>query len=346
MTGSSGARPLLSRSGRAALATALLAATLAILPLAAASGTPSASHPFASYDTGRVSVVLPSAHPSVEMVQDADNSVNALLSATEVVELAPSDGSYAVVASAAPTLATSFNGSRPAGTISPWALSLAAALPVRTSTGSLWNTSVPTGEHAASAGFGIAELRVDFAPGTTTNEGAALQVGWTVSNWPLANSSDLLGVVFTLTATGSSALQACAASSVLAAPPCPGSVLVPGQVRWNSNTVGVEADGASGAIASLGWSPGATSGAAAPSVSGERSDPSGGVDVVVANPSGTSASAGVVAFSLSAPIHLPSPTAVVGSGPVYLVAASIAAGGALGGVALYRERDERLRREL
>ncbi|MCI4321448.1 MAG: hypothetical protein L3K05_03990, partial [Thermoplasmata archaeon] len=218
--------------------------------------------------------------------------------------------------------------------------------PVRTSSGSLWNTSAPAGEHEANGGFGIAELRVDFAPGATTNDGASLQVGWSVSNWPLTNASDLLGVVFTLTAASSSALQACEAASTLASPPCQGAALTPGQVRWNSGTMGVEADGASGVIASLGWSPGATSAAAGPAVSGERLDPSGGVDVVVANPSGTSESAGVVAFSLSAPIRLPSPSAVVGSGPVYVVAASIAAGGVLGGLALYRERDERLRREL
>ena len=348
MTDSVRARRMLSRSGRVALAAALLAGALAWLPVGTAGSVPSAAHAFAAYDTGRVSVVLASAHPSVTLVQDANPSVSAVLSATEVVELTPSGTGYSVLAVAAPTLATSFNGSRPSGSIAPWALSLAAALPVRASSGALWNGSGTSSGPTAGATFGIAELRVDFAPGPSTDSGTSLLVGWTVSNWPLSDPNDILGVVFTMNAANTTTLQSCQASSALAAPACSGSSLSSGQVRWNGGTVGVEADGASGALASVGWSPSDTNGSAAPAISGARIAPTGGFDVVVANPSGAAASAGVVSFSLYAPTQLPtSPAAVVvGSGPIYLIAASLAAGGALGGLALYRDRDERLSREL
>lgn len=153
--------------------------------------------------------------------------------------------------------------------------------------------------------------------------------------------------MFTFNVPNAPTLQTCQASSALATPGCSGSALGPGQVVWNSGTVAVEADASAGAVASLGWSPAATNGSNAPSVSGARLDPAGGLDVVVANPSGTAPTTGVVAFSLYAPtVSAIGPAAVVGSGPIYLVAAALAAASALGGIALYREREERLQREL
>ncbi len=326
----------------------LLAGALAIVPLSSAGSVPTVAHSFAGYDAGPISVIVPSSHPAVELVQNANTSVNALLSATEVVELAPTGSGYDVVASAAPTLAGSFNGSRPAGVASPWALSLAADLSVRPAGGTPWTSSSPATGPSAAASFGIAELRVEFTPGAATSEGSSLLVGWTVSDWPFANPQDLLGVVFSFTAADAAQVEACQATTALAAPSCAGSALVPNGVRWGSGTVGVEADAANGPVAALSWSAAATNGTAAPAVTGEELAPTGGADVVVANPSvGAAGAVGVVSFAIYTPG--PSglaPLTVVGSGPAYLIAAALAAGGALGGLALYRQRDERIRDEL
>jgi hypothetical protein len=343
------------RSGRAlhgfglgTLLVVVVAAAMALVPVSAAGSVPTVAHPFAGYDAGPVSVIVPSAHPSVELVENANASVNALLSATEVVELAPQGTGYGVVATAEPTLAGSFNGSRPGGVAGPWALSLAADLAVRPAGGTLWNGSAPSEGPTAGASFGIAELRVDFAPGATTSAGSSLLVDWSVSDWPFANPQDLLGVVFTFTAANAPQLEACEAVSALAAPACQGSALTPNGVRWGAGTVGLEADGSNGPVASLGWTPTATNGTAAPAVTGEEADPAGGAEVVVANPSvGSAGSGGALSFAISTPgpSGIP-PLTVVGSGPVYLIAAALAAGGALGGLVLYRERDERIRDEL
>jgi hypothetical protein len=109
--------------------------------------------------------------------------------------------------------------------------------------------------------------------------------------------------------------------------------------------VGLEAEGSSGAVASLGWSPSATNSTVAPALTGARLDPAGGVDVVLASTAGPAAS-GAVSFALYAPGAPVVPTAVVGIAPVYVIAAALSAGGALGGLVLYRDRDERIRREL
>jgi hypothetical protein len=342
------------RSGRARRAfgpslvvVVLLAGALAVLP-AAAGSTPSISHAFAGYNAGRVSVIVPSSHPSVELVENSNSSINALLSATEVVELAPVGTTYDVVATAAPTLAGAFNGSRPSGVAAPWSLSLAADLAVRPAGGALWNGSAPSAGPTAGASFGFAELRVDFAPGASTDDGSSLLVYWNVSDWPFSSPHNLLGVVFSFAAANAPQLEACQSSTALAAPSCSGSSLLPGEVRWNGGTVGVEADGASGPLAALSWTAAATNGTTGPAVTGEQLDPSGGADVVVANPaSSTSGSVGALAFAVYAPgpAGVP-PLVVTGSGPAYLIAVSIAAGGALGGVVLYRTRDERIRDEL
>jgi hypothetical protein len=326
----------------------LLAGTLALLPVASAGAAPTVAHAFAGYSTGPVSVVVPSAHPSVELFQNANSSVNALLTATEVVELAPSGSSYAVVAVAAPTLASSFNGSRPAGVTGPWALSLAADLAVRPSSGLLWNGSQPSVGPAAGASFGFAALRVSFAPGVTTNDGTSVLVYWNVSDWPVADPHDLLGVVFSFSAADAPGVSACGSASALAAPACSGTSLAPSRALWSAGTVGVEAEGSSGPVAALGWSSSATNGSAPPALNGEQVDPAGGADVVVANFAGSSSgSVGALSFALYAPGPSGSPAlTVVGSGPAYVIAASVAAGGALGGLALYRDRDERLRTEL
>ncbi|HEV8049212.1 MAG TPA: hypothetical protein VGP88_01320 [Thermoplasmata archaeon] len=344
------------RSGRARRAlppglaiVAVLAAALVAGPAMAAGAAPGVSHSFASYNAGRVSVVVPSAHPSVELVANSNASVNALLSATEVVELAPSGSSYDVVAAAAPTLAGSFNGSRPAGVTTPWALSLAADLAVRPSNGDLWNGSTSTAGPAVGAAFGFAELRVDFAPGATTSSGSSLLVSWNVSNWPIANPHDLLGVVYSFSAAGAGQIRDCAAATALAAPACPGATLSSAHPLFNGASVGVEAESSSGSVASLSWSPSATNGTVSPALSGAQIDPAGGADVVVAAaPTPTSGAVGALSFAIYAPgPTLKAPTTIVlGSGPAYLVAAAIAAGAALAGLALYRERDERLRAEL
>lgn len=328
------------------LAATLIAAGVVALPTVAATPGPNVNHAFATYDTGRIRIVLPSAVPSVELFQDANTSVNALLTATNVVELDPVGGSYTVVASALPTLASSFNGSRPSASTGPWALSLAANLAVRPTSGPFWNSTAPSGR-TPGASFGFAELRVDLAPGPSTASGSSLMVGWTVSNWPLAQPDDLVGVVFSFAATNAPSAQSCTTNTVLLAPSCSGMPLGSDQVRWNGGLVGVEADGSTGAVSSVGWSPSVTNGSVAPSVSGERLDPAGGVDLVLAGPQGPTAASGSLAFDLYAPpAAVVVPTAIVGVGPIYLIAASVAMGAALGGFVVYRERDERIRREL
>jgi hypothetical protein len=222
---------------------------------------------------------------------------------------------------------------------------LAANLAVRPTTGPYWNSTVSSGR-TPGASFGFAELRVDLVPGASTTSGSSLLVGWTVSNWPLAQPDDLVGVVFSFGAANAAGTQACTTDTVLLAPSCAGTALGQSQVRWNGGLVGVEADGSAGAVSSVGWSPSVTNGSAAPAVSGARLNPSGGVDLVLAGPQGPSAAIGSLSFDLYAPSAPLIPTAIVGIGPIYLIAATVALGAALGGFVVYRERDARIRREL
>ncbi|MCI4362141.1 MAG: hypothetical protein L3J77_02980 [Thermoplasmata archaeon] len=327
------------------LTVTLLVAGAFALPTVAAAPAPVSSHAFATYDTGRVRIVLPSAAPSVELFQDANSSVNAVLTATSVVELDPNGSGYDVVASATPTLATSFNGSRPSASTGPWALSLAADLAVRPTSETQWNGSVSSPVTPA-ASYGFAELRVDFAPTPSGGSGTSLAVSWSVSNWPLSEPDDLVGVVFSFAASNAPTTRSCESTSILSTGTCFGSPLDSGNALWNGGFVGVEADGTAGAVASVGWSPSATNGSAAPVLTGVRLDPSGGADVVLAAPSGPTAAVGSLAFGLSAPSVPVLPPTIAGIGPIYLIGASVAAAGALGGFVVYRERDERIRREL
>jgi hypothetical protein len=327
------------------LTVTLVAAGVMALPTVAAAPGPSTIHAFATYDTGRIRIVVPSSQPSVELFQDANTSVNALLTATDVVELDPNGSGYDVVATATPTLAASFNGSRPSASTGPWALSLAADLAVRPSVEPDWNGTVSS-HVSPAASYGFAELRVDLAPGSTSDSGSSLAVTWSVSNWPLTEPGDLVGVVFSFTAANAPSIQSCATTSVLSAPSCFGAPLGAGGLRWNGGVVAVEADGTGGAAASVGWSPSATNGSATPALTGVRLDPAGGADVVLAAPPGPSAAVGSLAFGLYAPSAPVLPAAIHGIGPVYLIGASVAAAAVLGGFVVYRERDERIRREL
>lgn len=322
-------------------------AVLLLIPFAAAGPAPTVNHVYASYDTGRVHVTLAAAQPSVVLSSDANAAVTALLSTVAVVELSPVGDGYYVVATAQPTPQTAFNGSRPASATAPWSLSLTAALAVRTSSGEFWNGSSSGPSPAAGPSYGVSELRVDFAPGPTTAAGASLLVTWAVSNWPLVGAGDVLGVEFNLQTADAPILEACQSATALAAHPCSGEAVGTRSGDWASSTTGVEADNASGPVAALGWTSGVTNGSAAPSVAGARADPNGGIDVVVANPVSSSPVSGTLAFALYSPTALPivGPQ-VAGSGPYYLFAVAVAAGAALGGVALYRARDERIQREL
>jgi hypothetical protein len=343
-----------SRTGRARLralgptAGALLTlAVLLLVPLGASGAAPTVSHGYASYDTGRVHISLPGAEPSVSMTDDANSAISALLSTTAVVELAPTGSSYDVLATALPTPQTAFNGSRSASATAPWALSLSADLAVRSTSGTLWNSTSSGPTPAAGASFGVAELRVDFTPGPTTSSGASLLVTWAVANWPLAAPNDYLGVEFDLETANAPIVEACQDTTALAAPACSGAALGARTGVWSPATTGVEADNGAGAVAALGWSPSVTNGSAAPAVAGARADPSGGIDVVVAEPASPSASTGTLAFALYSPVSLPSTLPQVsGDGPYYLIAASLAAGGTLGALALARGRDEAIEREL
>jgi hypothetical protein len=117
-------------------------------------------------------------------------------------------------------------------------------------------------------------------------------------------------------------------------------------VRWNGGLVGVEADGSGGAVASVGWSSSATNSTSPPTVTGAQLDPAGGAEVVLASAPGPAAAVGSLSFDLYAPSAPALPASIVGIGPVYLIAASVAAAAALGGFVVYRERDERIRLEL
>jgi len=91
VTGSAWTRRAFQRSGRVALAAALLLGAIATLPVVAAGTGAAAVHEYAAFDTGRMNIVVASAHPTVELFQDANTAVSAALTATQVVELAPSE---------------------------------------------------------------------------------------------------------------------------------------------------------------------------------------------------------------------------------------------------------------
>jgi hypothetical protein len=312
----------------------------------AAGGLPG---PWASYDTGRVSVVLPAALPQVELYQDANSSVRATLQVDQIVEITPGGFPHPhVVAAAFAEAVEGYNGSATTNATS-WPISLSAELEVRPVNDSLWASGnavlVPVG-----GPIGLSILTITYSLINSRSASAGVAVNWSVTGWPWVSDSDLLAIELHFTLPSGQQLTACSVGSDPESGPaaCPGTPLGTNGIWWGSTYTGVEGSGGSGPMAAVGWNASAElpSGSASAYTVGAYSTGNGSAEILLGAPArGASAVAGGVDFSLVTPA----------SGPVArLLGDPLAFGGALVGVTaasllglvLYRRRDRRLRDEL
>jgi hypothetical protein len=323
----------------------LLAVLIALPPIGATPSTAMVPPGVASYNTGRVSVILPQELPSVELFQDANNSVSASLQVTEVLEIVPSALPHpTVVAAAFPNSVQGFNGT----SVSPsgaWPITLSATLDVRHENLSLWSAT-PVLSPVASV-TGSATLSVTYAPLDNGSAGAGVGVQWTIQNWPWVSRGDLLAVEMALTVSPPGGLTICAGSQPvgLALTPCSGQSFAGSAIAWGSAYDGLEGAGATGPVAAVSWN-GTPPGSNQPYTVGAFATGNGSADLVLgAASSGATALSGGVGFALVAPIA-PELATLVADAPVYFATVALAAGAAMAAVVAYRRRERRLNEEL
>jgi hypothetical protein len=331
---------------RAALPAVLGLALLLIVPAVAATPSISSLPPgVATYNTGRVSVVLPEELPSVELFQDANNSVSASLQVLEVLELVPGALPHPkVVAAAFPNSVQGFNGSSVANA-STWPLTLTASLQVRHQNLSLWAAApslAPVG-----ALLGAATLSVTYAPLDNGSAGAGVGVQWTIQNWPWVAKSDLLAVEMQLTVTPPGGLSMCTGSRPVgfALAPCEGQSFSGSGIDWGSGYDGLEGAGTAGPVAAVSWNV-TGSGTPVPYTVGAVLTGNGSAQLLLgAADSGTTSLAGGVGFALVAPLA-PGLATLVADAPVYFATMVLAGAIAVAAVVSYRRRERRLNEEL
>ncbi len=322
-----------------------LAVLMAFPPAAAAPSTASVPPGVASYNTGRVSVILPSQLPSIELFQDANNSVSASLQVEGVLELAPGSLPHpTVVAAAFPGSVQGFNGTSLANSTS-WPLTLTASLEVRRQNVALWTDApIPS---PLGATVGAAVLSVTYAPLDNGSAGAGVGVQWTIQNWPWVSAGDLLAVEMGLTVSPAGLLTICSGNRPVgfALSACPGPAFPEASIQWGSSYDGLEGGGSTGPIAALSWNDTATD-VAQPYTVGAFATGTGAAQLVLGAPAaGASSLEGGVGFALVAPV----PTtlaSIVADAPVYFATVGVTSAAALAAVVAYRRRERRLSAEL
>ena len=350
---------MITRGGRHALvAGAVLVALLltGATGLAVGASPPTYAGPaqgipgtWASYDTGRVNVVLPAALPQVELFQDANSSVRATLQVDQIVELAPGGLPHPhIVAAALAQAVHGFNGSATTNA-SSWPISLSAELEVRPANETLWSTG-PAAAVPVGGALGLSVLTITYALIDNRSASAGVSVNWSVSDWPWVASSDLLAIELHFNLASGRQVTACAGEADPDAVPtgCTGTSLGPQGISWGSGYNALEGAGGSGPAASLGWNASAQLpwGAGVPYTVGAYSTGNGSAELLLGAPAhGASTVAGGVDFSLVVPVtsevsRIAADPAAFGGGLVVVTVASAL------GLALYRRRDKRLREEL
>lgn len=362
--GSRGASRVRVTIGRAAIPI-VLAATLASICVVASLGAVamgsshaprnelrSATQPYSHYNTGRVNVVFPLPLPQVELFQDANASVGAILQVDQILEVRPDGLPHPqVVAIASSQSVAGFNGSsaNSTGGISP--LSLSASLGVYPVTGNLWNGTpnvvlAPSGPSRMATSLSISFV---LAPASAKSQG--MQVLWSVTNWPWANASDLLALELSLTSFPANPLHACrAASPVAIDPPCTGVAVPAGTILWTPGLTSVEAEGAGGPTAAITWNSTANVGPGvnAPVTVGVYAPTNGSGKVLIGVAGrGAPTLSGAATFALVAPLPGPLGIPLVKGIPVaYAGALAGSAAAVLLGIVTYRRYEERVRRDL
>jgi len=343
-----------ARGWAAAIAVAAIAALVAGGgPTAVAAPATEISPPipaWATYDTGRVSVVFPAAVPQVVLYQDANASVNAVLQVDGIFELAPGNLPHpTIVAAALPTQVSAFNATPPANlTGAPFLFS--AALEVRTTSVGLWSTS--TGVTPAG-GWDVGPATLDIAYRATSpgSPGTGVLVNWSIVDWPWMQPHDLLAIELRFGASESATFTACTTSSALTpdAEHCVGAPFPDQAIVWDSTLSGIETEGADGPQASIAWSPTAlaANGSETGYAVGAFATGNGTAEVVLGAAAGaTSSVSGSVVFSLVAPLPPLAPVVLRGAALPFIATLLIAGGASIGGVLWYRQRERRLRSEL
>lgn len=315
-------------------------------------GSPALIHPgaWASYDTGHVDVVLPSALPRVELFQDANSSVSASLQVDQVLEMVPGALPHpTVVAAAFPTGVLGFNGTG-ANATSAWPLTLSAELEVRPQNVSLWANApalLPVG-----GSIGEAVLQILYAPVDNGSASGGVSVSWTITDWPWVNPGDLLAVEFQFGLGSGRILTACTGSHPLDpdAPACAGQPIPSQGISWGSSYNCLEGANGTGPMAAVSWNAPASvpAGVAAPYTVGALSTGNGSAELLLgAAALGADQVGGAVTFALvSAPSIVPTAATLAGNGVVYAGSAFVAAMASLGGILGYRRRDRRTREGL
>lgn len=332
------------RLRRAAPAVVALALLLALPTVAATPGHSSSPAELASYNTGRVSVILPQELPSIELFQDANTSVSASLQVEGVLELAPGSLPHpTIVAAAYPDAVHGFNGTSVA-TSAAWPLTLTASLDVLRQNVSLWASSaVPA---VLGVPVGAATLSVTYAPLDNGSAGAGVGVQWTIQNWPWVSHADLLAVELGLNVSPALGLTICSGDRPVgfALSACSGPEFSGSDVQWGSSYDGLEGGGSSGPVAAVSWNDTA-SGVSQPYTVGALSTGAGSAQLVLgAAAAGAPSLVGGVGFALVAPL---APLGILSAdAPLYLGTLAVTTVAALVAVVAYRRRERRVSEEL
>ncbi len=343
-----------ARSWAAALAV-LSFLPMAVLSGPVASGTPTVllSPPlpaFASYDTGRVSVVFPAAIPQVVLYQDANASVNAVLQVDGIFELSPGNLPHPmVVAAALPTQVTAFNATTPPNlTAAPFLLS--AALDVRTTNVGLWSSG---GGVVVAGGWDVGPATLDIGYSATApgSPGSGVLVNWSIVGWPWLQPHDLLAIELRFAAAADATFTGCTVSTTLdpTSAPCAGAPFPAEGIVWDSTLTSIETEGADGPQASIAWAPTALSanGSETWYAIGAFATGNGSAEVVLGAAAGsTSSVSGTITFSLVAPLPPVPPVLLRGAVVPFVVTVLLAGGAAAAGIFGYRRRERRLRADL
>ncbi|MCI4345201.1 MAG: hypothetical protein L3K07_00375 [Thermoplasmata archaeon] len=335
-----------SRTAPAGTFAVLLVAVLFFGPLFFAGARADApSYNSTAYNSGAIRVLFPSDVPSVELVQDANPSVDSVLGLAHVLELAPLNGTHPIVELAANPESTSAFNVTQSGGVGRFDLGLNGTLGVRYAGLPLWAGS-NLESIAANPSKGHAELSVSYGllPPTAGQQGIALN--WSIVNWPWQSSSDLLGIEMQFSFPNGTGFSSCPGSVTPVS--CSGATLAPGGIVWSSSTTGsVGATGPGGSQVTLSWNSAARASNRSVGVTAGTFYANSSVDRVTLASSGKGSSSvnGSARFLLTLPAPL-LPRTVSGSAPVYLgaiVAASVLAGA---GLLLARRRDRRIARTL
>jgi hypothetical protein len=323
-----------------------------LLPLAGgalAADRPSAQ-PWAHFDTGRVSVVFPSALPEVLLSPDANSSGVALLQIDAILEIAPGNLPHpTVVAAAAPTAVAGFNGT-PGSRLDNGPLTLTASLNVARSLAPLWEGGASLPVLGPRVGTATLVVSYELAPAQPTTSG--LTVHWSILGWPWMAAGDLLAVQMHFSLAGGSAVAACTSGSPGTTGPvaCGGDALGATGIVWDSSISSLEGESPTGPAAAVAWPSAAQladGNTAGYSVGALASSP-GAAELVLAAPADqTSQLSGAVDFSLlTLPAAVAAPALLHGSAFPYVATIAIAGLVAVVGILAYRRRDRIVRERL